>query len=39
MIGTPITNMGKGCQIFANGFKNGAHAQKILETAEDIPTA
>ena len=35
----PITNIGNGCQIFANGFKKGAHAQKIRETAEDIPTA
>ena len=37
--GAPTINMGNGCQYFARGPRNGAQAQKTLETAEQKPTA
>ena len=39
IIGTPMINIGRGCQYLANGLKNGAQAQKILANAEQVPNA
>ena len=37
--GSPSANIGKGCQTFAKGAKNGANRQPTLEIVEQAPTA